>query len=285
MQVLRHPATRRGLTAFAALALLSLALVPSTLAAGPTTITFASDPSWMADDADPSVGPALTLPAPAQLVCLNASAPTGCPAGATLYGWAGGGWSADLSGLPGAWWIWAPGIDSSTSPADLDAYTFAKTITVPGTPTAGSISFGADDRVEVFVNGTSAGTHGSPDSLKTVDIGSHLVEGDNTIVVRAANALICQSDCPYQRNPAGVVFGGSITYEPAPSPSPDPSAEPSPSPSPSPSGGVGELTPPPTETLAEGSGEGGSPLLPALLVLLATGLLASTARWSPLRRR
>jgi hypothetical protein len=283
MKVSRPLTMRRWLTALAALALLSLAMVPSALAAGPMTITFASDTSWMADDADAGVGPSLTLPAPAQLVCLNASAPTGCPVGATLYGWPGGGWTADLSGVPGAWWIWAPGIDGSTPPADLDAYTFTKTISVPGTPTAGSIAFGADDNVEVFVNGTSAGTHGSPDSLKTVDIGSLLVEGDNTIEVHAANALICGSDCPYQRNPAGVVFGGSITYEPAPSPSPDPSV--APSVEPSPSGGVGELTPPPTETIGEGPGESHSPLLPALLVLVATGLIVSTARWGAIRRR
>ena len=58
----------------------------------------------------------------AQAVCLDATTPANCPAGATLYDHPGGGWSADLSSIPNALWIWAPGITKDTHPAELAQY-------------------------------------------------------------------------------------------------------------------------------------------------------------------
>jgi hypothetical protein len=206
----------------AATALAALLLVPGTALAAPgdVQLAFASDATWTVDDADGSIGPVLSLPAAAQHVCLNDTYPDPCPAGATIYGWAGAGWGADLTTIPGAGWIWAPGIAGDTEPADEDAYRFSKTLVLPGTPVSGTVSLAADDGAEVLVNGVSAGTSASPGSLASFDITGLLQEGSNTIVVVARNGLICNATCPYSSNPAGVVFGGAITYRPTSQPSP-----------------------------------------------------------------
>jgi hypothetical protein len=244
----------RTSTALAAGALAGLLLLPATALAAEETITFASDATWTASDADSGVGPSLSLPAPAQFVCLNDSFPVPCPAGATKYGWPGGGWTADLSAIPGAAFIWAPGISGATEPADLDAYEFAKTIDVPGTPTAGTVSVAADDGASVWVNGTNVVSTTSPDGVPaTVDITANLVEGENTIVVRAQNGPICGRVCTYTENPGGVVFGGSISYEPA-------AVDPGPvDPEPVP-------TTPPTATASVQARDGGTGPAPLVLV-------------------
>jgi hypothetical protein len=173
-----------------------------------TTTTFVSDPSW--------------LPA-SQNVCLNASSPNPCPAGATLYGYPFGGWGANLSSIPGATWIWSAGITGSTAPAFPASFTFSKTITIQGLPTGGSISIAADDFAAVFVNGLLVGTIGSTtdgtlagaasSSLHTFDIGAFLVPGANLITVQGANGNFGCGSGPYNCNPAGVVFGGTITFQ------------------------------------------------------------------------
>jgi hypothetical protein len=182
---------------------------------GDMTIDAVSDTGWTVDDADPGVGPTLTLPGAAQRVCLNDSSPTPCPADATLYGHPGTGWNIDLSSIPGAAWIWAPGITGATSPSDNDTYTFTRTISVPFTPTAGIIRLAADDGATVTVNGHPAGSVTAFYSLTTFDITSHLVVGNNTIVVTGTNGAACGgTSCPYSSNPGGVVMGVSITYRP-----------------------------------------------------------------------
>lgn len=246
----------------AAAALLALAGAPAVIAAPPdVTITFASDTTWQVSDGDAGIGPTLTLPAAAQHVCLNNSAPNPCPAGAATYGWPGAGWGADLSGIPGATWIWAPGIDGETTPADDDVYRFAKTITLPGMPVSGSVSVAADDGAEVWVNGTSAGSTTSSGVMATFDITALLVEGDNQIVVEAANGPICGQACTYAQNPGGTVFGGSITYTPEEV--------------------VVAPTVPPTSTVA--AAEGGS--LPGSLGLLLATVAAAVALVAGLDRR
>ena len=81
-------------------------------ALAPTTTTFVSDPSW--------------LPA-SQNVCLNATSPNPCPAGATLYGYPFSGWGANLSSIPGATWIWSAGVTGATTPAFPASFSFSKT--------------------------------------------------------------------------------------------------------------------------------------------------------------
>lgn len=181
------------------------------------TITFVSDTTWAVSD------PTGYLLGSAQNVCLNASAPSNCPAGATLYGFSAG-WTADLSSIPGATWVWAPGIDE-TSPALPAEFFFSKAFNLPGPPIAGSISVAVDDFAEVYVNGTSAGTTGSvtdhtlaggaQSSLAIFNVTPFLVPGTNVIVIRAANGDFGCGSGSYSCNPAGVVFGGSLSFQSA----------------------------------------------------------------------
>jgi hypothetical protein len=139
-----------------------------------------------------------------------------------VYGFIGGGWRADLSSIPGAHWIWAPNINGSTTPAELNQFFFSKTFQLNGTKAFGSISISADDFAEVRVNGHVVGTIGSvsdfstamlaQSSLTTFDLTAFLTAGTNIVTVRAENGrfgLCCPSS--YSGNPAGVVFGGSLT--------------------------------------------------------------------------
>src|SRR5215813_8901978 len=148
-------------------------------------ITFVSDTSWTVLDAS-----AVPLGS-AQFVCLSAGVPASCPPGATLYGDLGSGWSADLSGIPGAAWIWAPGITGTTPSASFAQFSFFQQFDLHGLPISGTISVAVDDFAEVLVNGTSIGTTGSvadislasqaQSALKTFDLAPFLVPDLNTI--------------------------------------------------------------------------------------------------------
>jgi hypothetical protein len=205
-----------------ALALAALALPVPTGAQN--TLTVVSDTTWQVSGA---ISTKTSFPLPmgdAEAVCLNASNPPNCPPGAVLYG-SGAGWLADLSSIPGAIWIWAPGVTGQTSPADLQTFWFSKVINVPATPSSGSISIAVDDYAEILVNGKLVATYGSvtnvqaaaaaQNSLGTFSINS-LHEGNNQIVVRGQNGPASFAGgcnpCAYQENPAGVVFGITITY-------------------------------------------------------------------------
>lgn len=187
------------------------------------TLTVVSDTTWQVYGTYAKTNAIVPI-GTAEAVCLNAFAPTSCPPGAVLYG-APDGWLADLSSIPGAIWIWAPGITGQTSPADLQAFWFSKVINVPATPLAASISIAVDDYAEILVNGKLVATYGSikdvevafaaQNSLGTFSI-KNLHEGNNKIVIRGQNgpasfAGDC-NPCDYQQNTAGVVFGLSITY-------------------------------------------------------------------------
>ena len=189
------------------------------------TITFGSGTTWQVSY---SSG---VLLGNAQNVCLNATSPSTCPAGATVYGFAGSAWTADLSSITGTW-IWAPGVTGATSPADQQTYDFSQSFVLDGSPISGSISVAVDDFAQVFVNGISVGTTGSltdfataqaaQSQLTSFDISSALTSGTNTITVRASNGPAyfagCNGGCSYSQNAAGVVFGGSIlTAVPEPS--------------------------------------------------------------------
>jgi hypothetical protein len=261
------------------LALIAVAVAPGRSLAAGGTVTFASDPTWEVSDANDTIGPDLELPGMAQAICLNAGAPPSCPADAVLLGYGGSAWNADLTSIPGAIWIWAPGIAGETSPSDEDTYDFTKTIVVPGVPTSGTISVGVDDAASIFVNDVSAADVSGFGALTTLDITALLVEGPNEIVVRASNALYCNATCPYQTNPGGVVFGGSIAYgDPTTAATPLPPPVPSAASQPSTSALVSSPpTPTPTQDLAPATGsaeDGISPALLALAALVAGGLVA-----------
>ena len=118
------------------------------------TLTFQSNNEW-------SVSNSSNVPVGnAEYVALNASMPVVQPAGAIQYGVFGSGWSADLSTIPGAYWIWAPGITGNTPNASLAEYSFNQKFDLPGTPISGSISVAVDDMAQVYVNGMLAGTTG-----------------------------------------------------------------------------------------------------------------------------
>jgi hypothetical protein len=210
----------------------AVALGGGTARGAPTDqTTFASDASWSAFTADP--GPTANPRGQkflgyVELVCLNEFSPYACPTGAIDYGYPfGGGWPADLEAIPGAAWSWAPGVTGMTAPAPFARYFFSKTFILGGHPTGGTISIAADDFAEVLVNRTAVGTIGSTtdaglasdaeNTLHTFDLGAFLKPGRNTITVEAANGSasfspICGEGCSYDENPAGVVFGGSLTF-------------------------------------------------------------------------
>jgi hypothetical protein len=192
--------------------------------AAPASISFVSDGSWAVYKADPASGPA-TLLGQAELVCLNAAAPKPCPTGATVYGFPFGGWTADRSSIPGAKWIWAPGVTGATSPADLQQFFFSKTFSLPPGPhTGSSIRISADDFAEVRVNGKAVGSVGSINdpglslqsqgALTAVDLAPFLIAGTNTLTVRGQNGPASFAGgcgpCSYAQNPAALVFGGTL---------------------------------------------------------------------------
>lgn len=196
-------------------------------AARADTVLFVSDETWDVFAGNPSVPPGVPL-GKAKAVCLNSSAPFPCPPGAVAYGSSNAaGWLANLASIPGAKWIWAPGIGGGTAPAELAEFFFARTLALPSTPIGGSLSIASDDLAEVLVNGVSAGVVGSitaslvaaqaRNGLSTIDIGTLLVPGNNTIVVRAQNGppsfAGCEpGPCTYAQDPAGVVFGGALSF-------------------------------------------------------------------------
>lgn len=180
---------------------------------------FVSDTTWQVYTADPALGNATKL-GPAQFVCLTLTAPVTCPPGATIYGHSGGGWTADISSIPGAHWIWAPNITGTTTPAELNQFFFSKTFQL-GKNAIGFISIAVDDFAEVRVNGNVVGSIGSisdfstaafaQSRLTTFDLSPFLQAGTNVVTIRAENGpfgLCCPSN--YAGNPSGVVFGGLI---------------------------------------------------------------------------
>lgn len=200
------------------------------------TITFGSDRTWGVFSGDPSRRSHHAY-GTAQPVCLDATTPASCAPGSTLYSYTGGwsgAWSADLSPIPGAEWIWAP-CTTQEALADGREYFFSNTFLLPGVPTAGTLSLAVDDWAEVIVNGVvvplpdgrlSVGSRTDPSvagaaqtALVTFDLLPYLREGSNVISVHAANGpkefAGSTVACTYAQNPAGVVFGGAITYSTA----------------------------------------------------------------------
>lgn len=184
-------------------------------ASGTTTLVFAKEPQLR------FLGRAIN-------VCVSEGVPANCPPGATIYLVGGSGWFADLSAIPQATWIWAPGTTPDTAPAELAQYHFVTPLLIPGRPTGGTLYFAVDDFAEAKVNGEVVASIGSitdvfqagaaQNQITAVDIGAFLRPGLNIISVRAQNGPPeftgggCTSPCTYRDHPAGVVFGGTVTY-------------------------------------------------------------------------
>jgi hypothetical protein len=135
----------------------------------------------------------------------------------------GTGWTANISSIPGAHWILAPGITGATPNASLARFSFTKTFTLVGTPVSGTISIAVDDFAQVFVNGNSVGSYGSitnaatafaaQSALTTFDITPFLVSGPNIITVAYENgpdSFAGVTNATYGQNTAGAVFGGTL---------------------------------------------------------------------------
>jgi hypothetical protein len=182
-------------------------------------ILFTSDRSW---DTVDSSGKVLGK---AQYVCLNKTTPLPCPPGARIYRYPSpGGWSANLTSIPGARWIWGPESVMSSTPAANSSFSFRKTISLPKKPVFGFIQVAADDSATIAINGSPVGDSGSISDiqeaassqsiLKTYDIRAFLRAGKNEIVVRAQNGPDSfaggSGADSWRHNPAGVVFGGWI---------------------------------------------------------------------------
>ncbi len=191
------------------------------------SLTLASGPDWLTFDRNPHRAVAEPQAVGnAQVVCMNAISPYPCPASATVFGSPFSGWYANLAPIPGANWIWGPGVSGSTPGAELATYWFSKALFIHGEPTNGTFYVGVDDYAEVWVNGRLAGTVGSVVDaglagahtyLTPLDITSLLKPGRNLVTVRAQNgptwySPYCDTTCTYFANPAGVVFGGSVTW-------------------------------------------------------------------------
>jgi hypothetical protein len=82
-----------------------------------------------------------------------------------------------------------------------------------------------DNFAEVQVNGSVVGSVGSVTDgtvagqaimqLTTFDLGGYLVEGSNVITIVGQNGPSswagCPGACTYTQNPAGIIFGGTLT--------------------------------------------------------------------------
>jgi hypothetical protein len=194
---------------------------------GACTINFVSGSDWASYSDDPVSNPNAVAIGPAQPVCLNDGLPANCPVGALSYGIYGSGWGASLASIPGALWIWGAGISMSDQAALVRFY-FTRTVTL-GTNPSGTLGIAADDYAEVYVNGTSVGSIGSVTDLPTAaaaqskltsfDLTAALKPGSNTITIAAQNGPAsftpgCTSiACSYAQDPAGTVFGGSLSYQ------------------------------------------------------------------------
>ncbi len=224
---------RRALLTSWTAGLLIAALMPAAVSASTpaSTVSFVSDSSWTAYSDAGLMSPLGS----AEEVCLNSTNPTtgayagGCPSGPVNFNAPyNGAWAANLTTSPTAYWIWAPGVDGSTSVAVDPTVYFSKTFDLTYAVRDATIWVAADNDAQVFVNGTSVGTVGDV-STPGSDSSSYnqtysftipatdFVAGTNVITVLGVNAPLSGATT-YQADPAGVVFGGTIDlagYEPS----------------------------------------------------------------------
>ena len=175
---------------------------------------------WGVYESDPANTRAAQRLGDATVVCLNDSSPGRCPPGATRYGYRGGAWKADLTEIPGSFWIWTPAArgDAPTEPGRF--FFFSRTYELGAFP-SGWIDVAADDAAEVRIDGRVVGSTGSvvderqashaQSRLTRFDLTPFLHPGANVITVGAANGPYACGARALACNPAGVVFGGALT--------------------------------------------------------------------------
>lgn len=193
----------------------------------PSKVTIVSNSTWSTSlslntgSVTPLVMMSNTPLGNAEQVCLDPNAPYPvCPSGYVDYHFSGGAgnWSAPLNEIPGARWIWAPGITGSSSTTPRTYY-FSKTIYLPAPVIEGDVTLyaAADNSAQVYVNGVLVATVGSQNNDNSSSFneihplsipGSDFTPGNNTITVEGYNFPIQAGT--YQGNPAGVVFGGTL---------------------------------------------------------------------------
>ncbi|HET9953506.1 MAG TPA: hypothetical protein VFQ61_03325 [Polyangiaceae bacterium] len=144
--------------------------------------------------------------------------PINCPPDATSYDFLGTAWIADLGSIPDAHWIWAPGVHGGDI-SELVKFTFVREFQLGAAP-SGYITLGVDNYARVLVNGILVGELGSIQNpifesfnqLTTFDLTPALKAGMNTVSIFAANGVTdIAPNCSYTCNPAGLVFGGTLT--------------------------------------------------------------------------
>ncbi len=82
-------------------------------------------------------------------------------------------------------WIWSPAFEKELAP-EGECY-FRKTFEL-GMPETGQVQIACDDNYELYVNGREVGTGSNWKMLDSYDVTKYLVEGTNTVAVKAVNA-------------------------------------------------------------------------------------------------
>jgi predicted ribosomally synthesized peptide with SipW-like signal peptide len=195
--------------------------VPTNQPSGlPTALSFVSNSTWPTYSGRPSMGGKLL--GNAEDVCLSATVPYACPAGGVIFGYPtpNGVWTAPLTNIPGALWIWAPGVTGSTPTTTDQTVYFSKDLYIPAPVVTGTVTIyaAADNYAAVYINGNLVGqvgvygqtSSGTYNSINTITVpGSDFTTGLNRITVEGSNTPNKYSSV-YQGNPAGVVFGGTL---------------------------------------------------------------------------
>ncbi len=165
----------------------------------------------------------------------------------------------------GAQWIWAS--ETVENPGNEEAFNFAKTFTVTGTPVAGTLDIASDNSYVVTLNDVEVCSDVSANNYTSATMdhctvpASALRTGTNTLLIEVMNTgddfagLLYKLTLPTSAEQCVEVPGTTPPPPPpAPTPTPTPSPTPTPTPSPAPT-----PTPAPAPTPSTGGGGGSTP--------------------------
>jgi HYR domain len=162
------------------------------------TVIFASDTSWQAFAGATALGSA-------QNVCLTASVPANCPAGATLYGFSGGGWTAHQSS--------ARDLLSDISGSKI---VFSRIITLVGVAVMvfdAATPWVAPLEIDPALGTTRLGSAIGGDTVAYIDYG---LEGNGELVIHdlvSNTSVRITNDTAYDQNPSVSPDGNVVTWE------------------------------------------------------------------------